>query len=154
MNTQMCCHHTATGMLSNDGRCKTLDAAGDGYVRAEDCIVFYLVAQATCRQSAAHPPAPVAAAIVVQGSAVNQDGRSSSLTAPNGPAQQSAMREALMEGGLLPSDVSLLELHGTGTALGDPIEVGAAAAVLQVTVEAVVQRCLSESAAAVWQSSH
>jgi hypothetical protein len=60
------------------------------------------------------------------GSAVNQDGRSSSLTAPNGPAQQEVLRAALADGGLTPADLSGLQLHGTGTALGDPIEVGAA----------------------------
>eukprot|EP00959_Pyramimonas_sp_CCMP1952_P334804 7011041-Pyramimonas_sp.AAC.1 len=59
-----------------------------------------------------------------------QDGRSSALTAPNGPAQQAAVSAAMRRAGLAPSLVSLLQLHGTGTALGDPIEVGAAAAVL------------------------
>jgi hypothetical protein len=57
---------------------------------------------------------------------MNQDGRSSSLTAPNGPAQQDVLRAALANGGLTPADLSGLQMHGTGTALGDPIEVGAA----------------------------
>jgi hypothetical protein len=57
---------------------------------------------------------------------MNQDGRSSSLTAPNGPAQQEVLRAALADGGLTPADLTGLQLHGTGTALGDPIEVGAA----------------------------
>jgi len=57
---------------------------------------------------------------------MNQDGRSSSLTAPNGPAQQEVLRAALADGGLTPLDLSGLQMHGTGTALGDPIEVGAA----------------------------
>ena len=57
------------------------------------------------------------------GSAVNQDGRSSSLTAPNGPAQQAVVRAALACGSLEPSAIGTLQLHGTGTALGDPIEV-------------------------------
>ncbi len=61
-----------------------------------------------------------------------QDGRSSSLTAPNGPAQQDVLRAALGAGGLAPSDLGGLQMHGTGTPLGDPIEVGAAAAVCQV----------------------
>ena len=68
-------------------------------------------------------------AIAVPGSAVNQDGRSSSLTAPNGPSQQQVMRSAFREGCLDPVQSASLELHGTGTALGDPIELGAAAAV-------------------------
>jgi acyl transferase domain-containing protein len=49
---------------------------------------------------------------------MNQDGRSSSLTAPNGPAQQEVLRAALADGGLLPGDISGLQMHGTGTALG------------------------------------
>ena len=58
-----------------------------------------------------------------------QDGRSSSLTAPNGPSQQEVLRAALASGALEPDQVQGLEMHGTGTALGDPIEMGAAAAV-------------------------
>jgi hypothetical protein len=56
---------------------------------------------------------------------MNQDGRSSSLTAPNGPAQQEVLKAALADGGLSPAELTGLQLHGTGTALGDPIEVGA-----------------------------
>ena len=55
-----------------------------------------------------------------------QDGRSSSLTAPNGPAQQAVILEALAAASLTPADISALEMHGTGTSLGDPIEMGAA----------------------------
>lgn len=59
-----------------------------------------------------------------------QDGRSSSLTAPNGPSQQAVILAALAVGHVPPQAVSALEMHGTGTPLGDPIELGAAAAVL------------------------
>ena len=59
-----------------------------------------------------------------------QDGRSSSLTTPNGPSQQDVIRCALSAGHLASADLRSLEMHGTGTALGDPIEVGAACAVL------------------------
>ena len=114
-------------MLSLDGRCKTLDASADGYVRAENCIAFLLVAADHAGSAAA------GTAVVVRGSAVNQDGRSSGLTAPNGPAQQAAMRAALLSGDVVAGSVGLLEMHGTGTPLGDPIEVGAATAVLQGT---------------------
>jgi acyl transferase domain-containing protein len=69
------------GMLTLEGRCKTLDAAADGYVRAEDCIVFLL--NAALETDGTQGPQ-----VFVSGSAVNQDGRSSSLTAPNGPSQQ------------------------------------------------------------------
>ena len=58
------------------------------------------------------------------GSTVNQDGRSSSLTAPNGPSQQALIRTALHLAGVGSGSVGALQLHGTGTALGDPIEVG------------------------------
>jgi acyl transferase domain-containing protein len=76
--------------------------------------------------------APAAAACaVLRGTFVNQDGRSSSLTAPNGPSQQDVLRGALAAAGAAPAAVAALELHGTGTPLGDPIEVGASLAVLQ-----------------------
>ncbi|KAK9803996.1 hypothetical protein WJX72_011444 [[Myrmecia] bisecta] len=112
---------TVTGMLAPDGRCKTLDSAADGYVRAENCIVMLLEGLVDAD----------AAMAVVLGSAINQDGRSSSLTAPNGPSQQDVMRAALAAADVLAAEMTGLEMHGTGTALGDPIEMGAACAVLQ-----------------------
>ena len=123
------CAVPSAGMLAPDGRCKSLDAAADGYVRAEDCIAF-LLTSGPAEDSAA---GPAEAAVVVCGSSVNQDGRSSSLTAPNGPAQQAAIRAALRAAAMQASSVVALEMHGTGTALGDPIEVGAAVAVLPVS---------------------
>ena len=113
------------GMLTADGRCKTLDASADGYMRGEACVVHLLE---VALESGAPPPG----AAVVLGTAVNQDGRSSSLTAPNGPSQQAVVRSALAWGEVAARDVGALEMHGTGTALGDPIEVGAAFAVFQV----------------------
>jgi NADPH:quinone reductase-like Zn-dependent oxidoreductase/3-oxoacyl-(acyl-carrier-protein) synthase len=113
------------GMLAEDGRCKTLDAAADGYVRAE-AVGAMLLQQ--LQQGA--PEGDLALVAVLAGAAVNQDGRSSSLTAPNGPAQQAVVLAALQSAGLSPGDVTSLSMHGTGTSLGDPIEVGAAAAVL------------------------
>ena len=62
---------------------------------------------------------------VVQGIAVAQDGLSASLIAPNGKAQEKLLRSALADGGAVGKDVDYLEAHGTGTALGDPIEIGA-----------------------------
>ena len=80
---------TAAGMLSLNGRCKTLDAAADGHARAEGCETLAMVVR-TERHS-------VGSAVLVAGSNVNQDGRSSSLTAPNGPAQQIAIAAALQQ---------------------------------------------------------
>ena len=66
---------------------------------------------------------------MIRGSAVNQSGASAGLTVPNGPAQERVIEEALARAGIAPSDVDYLETHGTGSAMGDPIEVRAAAAV-------------------------
>jgi acyl transferase domain-containing protein len=114
-----------SGMLAADGRCKTLDASADGYVRGESVGVLLL--QAVDGSGGSMHQAALA---MFRGSAVNQDGRSSSLTAPNGPSQQEVMRQALGSASLAAADVSQLQMHGTGTPLGDPIEVGAASAVL------------------------
>ena len=122
---------TRAGMLAPDGRCKTLDAAADGYVRGEALaalLLHYVAAGANSGRATAMQP-PSWAVAVIRSTAVNQDGRSSSLTAPNGPAQQEVIRSALAAAGLQPHQVAALQLHGTGTALGDPIEVNAAAAV-------------------------
>jgi acyl transferase domain-containing protein len=110
------------GMLTPDGRCKTLDAAADGYVRGEAVVTMVL--------QRAGGAVEASAAVAVVGSAVNQDGRSSTLTAPNGPAQQGVIRLALASAGTAAADVAMIQMHGTGTPLGDPIEVGALTAVL------------------------
>ena len=110
-------------MLAPDGRCKTFDAAANGYVRSEGCGVVVLK-----RLSDALTDRDNIVALI-RGSAVNQDGRVSSLTVPNGPSQQAVIRQALKNGGVLASQVSYVEAHGTGTSLGDPIEMGALKAV-------------------------
>jgi acyl transferase domain-containing protein/SAM-dependent methyltransferase len=106
-------------MMAPDGRCKTFDAKADGYVRGEGCgaVVLKRLADALMDGD------PVLA--VIRGTAVNQDGRSNGLTAPNGLAQRAVIRQALRRAGLDPLRVGYLEAHGTGTSLGDPIEMRA-----------------------------
>ncbi len=112
-------------MLAPDGRCKTFDAAADGYVRSEGCGVVVLKRLSDALATGDRVLA------VIRGSAVNQDGRSSGLTVPNGPAQEAVVREALAQARLAPSQVSYVEAHGTGTSLGDPIELGALGSVFR-----------------------
>lgn len=106
-----------------DNRCKTFDAAGDGFARGEGCGMIVLK-----RLSAAEADGDRIFG-VIRSSMINQDGRSSGLSAPSGPSQQQLIRRALKEAGLTPDQVSYVEAHGTGTKLGDPVEVGALNAV-------------------------
>lgn len=104
-------------MLAADGRCKVMDSGSDGFSRGEALTAFALeVANNATTQYLC----------IIRGTSINQDGRSSSLTAPNGPAQSVLLSEALKRSKRDPSEVVQLMLHGTGTPLGDPIELGAA----------------------------
>lgn len=107
------------GTISPDGLCKTFDASADGYGRGEGCGVIVLKRLSDARADGDRILA------VIRGSAVNQDGKSNGLTAPNGLAQERVIREALDRAGLAPEDIGYVEVHGTGTSLGDPIEVEA-----------------------------
>lgn len=106
-------------MTAADGQGRTFDAAADGYSRAEGCVAVVLkpLTRAVADGDRIHA--------VIRGSAVMQDGKSASLTAPNALMQQRVLQRALDDAGVSPNEVHLLETHGTGTQLGDPIEVSA-----------------------------
>ncbi|MFW5437582.1 beta-ketoacyl synthase N-terminal-like domain-containing protein [Paenibacillus apiarius] len=122
------------GMLSPDGRCKTFDSRADGYVRGEGAGAVILK--------------PLSAALrdrdriyaVIRGSAINQDGLSNGLTAPNMQAQEEVLKEAYRIAGVPAEQIDYIEAHGTGTALGDPIEVQAIGRVLS-TNRSALDKC-------------
>mmetsp|Transcript_114178 Transcript_114178/g.254811 ORF Transcript_114178/g.254811 Transcript_114178/m.254811 type:complete len:1201 (-) Transcript_114178:167-3769(-) len=103
-------------MLTHNGRCFTFDQSADGFVRGEGQACMYYKVSSKEDFSRLN---------MLCGSCMNQDGRSASLTAPHGPSQQECIRHSLREAGIDPLAIQIQELHGTGTALGDPIEVGA-----------------------------
>lgn len=106
-------------MLSPDGRCKTYDASADGYARGEGGGLVVLKRLSDALRDGDRVIG------LIRGSAVNQDGPSGGLTVPNGPAQTRVIRQALAFAQVRPAQVGYLEAHGTGTALGDPIEMRA-----------------------------
>lgn len=157
-------HASLLQALALDGRCKSFDASADGYGRGEGCLVAYMRRQ----DGVAGAPRGI-----LHSTAVNQDGRSSSLTAPHGPSQYELINLALersgklpclhvclnksrtavltacdLFAGMLPDQVGLFTMHGTGTPLGDPIETTALGQVLShskrtmvVTVSAPKSHC-------------
>ena len=115
--------------LAGDGRCKTFDSSADGFGRSEGSgsVILRLASAAQAKGENAFA--------LTRGSCVNQDGRSATITAPSGPAQQRALSNSLRDSELKALEVSLVECHGTGTALGDPIEVRALVLRMPPTVE-------------------
>ncbi len=109
--------------LSPDGKCKTFDAAADGYGRGEGCGIVVLKRLSDALKDGDNIQA------VIRGSAVNHDGPSSGLTVPNKLAQEKLIQQALKAAKLEPDRVSYVEAHGTGTSLGDPMEVRALSSV-------------------------
>ncbi|HLV33458.1 MAG TPA: type I polyketide synthase [Spirillospora sp.] len=116
---------TKAHMLAPDGRCKTFDARADGFVRSEGCGMVALKRLSDAVEAGDRIFA------VIRGSAVNHGGSSSGFTVPNRLAQSALIMAALKNAGVDPSEVSYVETHGTGTSLGDPIEIRALAEVLR-----------------------
>ncbi|MFE5583083.1 type I polyketide synthase, partial [Kitasatospora sp. NPDC056531] len=112
------------GALSPDRRCFTFDARANGFVRGEGGAVIVLkpLSAALADGDVVH--------CLLAGSAVNNDGGGDNLTAPEQRAQEEVLRLAHQRAGVAPSDLAYVELHGTGTPLGDPIEAAALGAVL------------------------
>ncbi|WP_345597941.1 beta-ketoacyl synthase N-terminal-like domain-containing protein, partial [Streptomyces marokkonensis] len=112
------------GGLSPDGRCFTFDARANGYVRGEGggIVVLKPLAQALADGNTVH--------CVIRGSAVNNDGGGDGLTVPLRSGQEQVLRLAYERAGIDPADVGYVELHGTGTRIGDPVEAAALGAVL------------------------
>ncbi|WP_299411716.1 non-ribosomal peptide synthetase [Acaryochloris sp. IP29b_bin.148] len=111
--------YAATRMMAVDGHCKTFDASADGYVRSEGCAVVVLK---RLKDALVNNDNVLA---VIKGSACNHGGASGGLTIPNGAAQQTVVRAALAQANVSASAVQYVEAQGTGTPLGDTIEVRA-----------------------------
>lgn len=114
------------GSLSPDGRCHTFDSNANGIVRSEGAGLIVLKRLSDALEAGDRIYA------VIRGSAVNHDGRSNGIMAPNGEAQESVLREAYRAAGVAAGKVQYIEAHGTGTLVGDPIEVRALMNVLGV----------------------
>jgi acyl transferase domain-containing protein/NADPH:quinone reductase-like Zn-dependent oxidoreductase/acyl carrier protein len=111
-------------MLSPSGRCRAFDASGDGYVRSEGSAILYLKPL----EDAERDGDPIHAVIINTG--INSDGRTNGITLPSTEGQAGLLKRVYENAGIKPDDLDYLEAHGTGTAVGDPLEAGALAKVL------------------------
>lgn len=105
------------GVLSTDGRCKTFDKSANGYVRGEGvgCVLLKPLSKAITDNDHIHA--------IIKGIAEGHGGKANSLTAPNSDAQASLLMKAYKDAGISPETITYLEAHGTGTELGDPVEI-------------------------------
>nr|WP_319491612.1 non-ribosomal peptide synthetase/type I polyketide synthase [uncultured Desulfobacter sp.] len=117
LSPEMTIIFSKAGLMANDGRCKTFDASADGYVRSEGCGIVALKRLSSAIKDKNRIYG------VIRGSYINQDGESNGLTVPNGVAQEMLIRSSLKQAGIAPHEVGYAETHGTGTSIGDPIEV-------------------------------
>merc|ERR1740129_964493 len=112
--------NSAGQMLSLKGRCFTFNDTADGYAKGEGIVAVY------CKWASDDDEyVRLQEKVCTLGAKVNQDGRSATLTAPSGPAQTQCVQASVKQGGISAGEIDIEECHGTGTALGDPIEVGA-----------------------------
>ncbi|MEU9678026.1 SDR family NAD(P)-dependent oxidoreductase [Streptomyces parvus] len=111
------------GMLSPEGRCKTFDDSADGFVPGEGVGALVLKRLEDAVRDGDHIHG------VVVGSGINQDGRTNGITAPSAVSQTELVRDIYARHGIDPGGVGYVEMHGTGTKLGDPIELEALATV-------------------------
>src|SRR5204862_5659447 len=111
-------------MLSPDGKCKAFDASADGFVRGEGAGMLLLkrLSQAIVDGDPIHG--------VIIGTALNQDGHTNGISLPSAEAQARLVRNAWIDAGIEPSRIGVVEPHGTGTAVGGPIEAHALAEAL------------------------
>src|SRR5690606_37380600 len=103
-------------MLSPTGTCRAFDASADGYVRSEACVAMILQRESVAREMSSRSRARILA------SGVNSDGAASQLTVPSAKRQEALIDGVLQRSGRDPEDLDFYEAHGTGTAVGDPIE--------------------------------
>ena len=111
--------------LSPSGRCNTFDASADGLILGEGCGVVVLK---RLSDAIAHKDRILA---LIRSSGTNHGGSSSGITVPNELAQETLIRQVLKKARVEPAEVDYIETHGTGTSLGDPVEVGALSAVFR-----------------------
>ncbi|MFS0873158.1 SDR family NAD(P)-dependent oxidoreductase [Paenibacillus xylanilyticus] len=119
LSPRMYISHAKSGMLSVDGQCKTFDATANGYVRGEGVAAMFLKPLDKAMEDRDNILG------VIKATAINHGGRSNFLTAPNVSAQSEVVYTALQRSEVDPRNISYIEAHGTGTPLGDPIEINA-----------------------------
>lgn len=124
LSPEMTIIFSKANLMAPDGRCKTFDSSADGYVRSEGCGMVALKRYSDALNDGNQIYG------LIRGTHVNQDGESTGLTVPNGLAQEILIKDSLGKAGVKPSRVSYAETHGTGTSIGDPIEVNSLGNVL------------------------
>ena len=145
LSTAVSIPFSIAGMLSPDGKCHSFDQAGNGYCRGEGCGVVILKRVSDAERDYDYVHA------VIKGSATRHGGKSASLTAPSGVQQELLYHDALNDAMLSPQDVRFIEAHGTGTNLGDPIEVASITSVYGKKVVVIrIIRCTFQVLKPTW----